>query len=127
MACMKDTDCPASGKACGGDVCSWATATHACVLAESGDPLVAAGLGTIDDGAVVGDQEAMRAGRELRGNATDLDVAGQASAHRGQLVRRGVGHGTLRQQADLGEAVGEQETLHQFQERLVLVELRLEV
>ena len=38
MACMKDTDCIASGKACGGDVCSYAGANHVCVLAESGDP-----------------------------------------------------------------------------------------
>jgi streptogramin lyase len=38
MMCMKDSDCVASGKACGGDVCSYAGATHLCVLAESGDP-----------------------------------------------------------------------------------------
>jgi streptogramin lyase len=38
MMCMKDSDCIASGKACGGDVCSWATSSHVCVLAVSGDP-----------------------------------------------------------------------------------------
>jgi streptogramin lyase len=38
MMCMKDGDCIASGKACGGDVCSYAAATHVCVLAVSGDP-----------------------------------------------------------------------------------------
>jgi virginiamycin B lyase len=38
MACSKDGDCNASGKACGGDVCSWATANHTCVLAETADP-----------------------------------------------------------------------------------------
>jgi streptogramin lyase len=38
MMCMKDSDCVASGKACGGDVCSYASATHVCVLAVSGDP-----------------------------------------------------------------------------------------
>jgi len=27
-----------SGKACGGDVCSWKVTPHVCVLANSGDP-----------------------------------------------------------------------------------------
>jgi virginiamycin B lyase len=38
MLCMKDTDCNASGRACGGDVCSWISTTHTCVLAETSDP-----------------------------------------------------------------------------------------
>jgi streptogramin lyase len=38
MACTKDADCVSTGKACGGDVCSYATATHVCALAVSGDP-----------------------------------------------------------------------------------------
>jgi len=38
MACTKDRDCIASGKACGGDVCSYKGATHVCVLANTGDP-----------------------------------------------------------------------------------------
>jgi streptogramin lyase len=36
--CMADTDCVGSGKACGGDVCSWKVTPHVCVLASSGDP-----------------------------------------------------------------------------------------
>jgi streptogramin lyase len=36
--CMKDTDCISSGKACGGDVCSYKTTPHTCVLATIGDP-----------------------------------------------------------------------------------------
>jgi len=36
--CTKDTDCTVSGKACGGDVCSYKTTTPSCVLAASGDP-----------------------------------------------------------------------------------------
>jgi len=37
-ACTKDTDCIASGKACGGDVCSYKTTPHTCVLSTVGDP-----------------------------------------------------------------------------------------
>jgi len=36
--CTKDSDCIASGKTCGGDVCSHATTPPSCVLAISGDP-----------------------------------------------------------------------------------------
>jgi hypothetical protein len=38
MMCMKDTDCPGGGKACGGDICSWKAMPHVCVIAVSGDP-----------------------------------------------------------------------------------------
>jgi streptogramin lyase len=38
MACMVDTDCIGSGRACGGDVCSWMMTPHVCVLAVTGDP-----------------------------------------------------------------------------------------
>src|SRR5258706_8573760 len=38
MMCVKDIDCSASGKACGGDVCNWNMAPHVCVLAVGGDP-----------------------------------------------------------------------------------------
>jgi streptogramin lyase len=37
-ACVNDTDCLGSGKACGGDVCSYKVTPHVCVLATSGDP-----------------------------------------------------------------------------------------
>jgi virginiamycin B lyase len=36
--CTKDKDCVNSGMACGGDVCSHAGATPACVLSNTGDP-----------------------------------------------------------------------------------------
>jgi hypothetical protein len=36
--CTKDNDCLASGKTCGGDVCSYKAMPHVCVLAVSGDP-----------------------------------------------------------------------------------------
>src|SRR5204863_333893 len=36
--CVKDADCISSGKACGGDVCSYAVTPHVCALAVSGDP-----------------------------------------------------------------------------------------
>jgi virginiamycin B lyase len=36
--CTKDTDCINSGMGCGGDVCSHAATTPACVLADTGDP-----------------------------------------------------------------------------------------
>jgi len=36
--CTDDTDCVESGKACGGNVCSWKVTPHACVLAIKGDP-----------------------------------------------------------------------------------------
>ncbi|HWZ89515.1 MAG TPA: hypothetical protein VNW92_11715, partial [Polyangiaceae bacterium] len=36
--CSVDTDCLDSGKACGGDVCSWKVTPHVCVLAVSADP-----------------------------------------------------------------------------------------
>jgi streptogramin lyase len=38
VMCTKDTDCVYSGKACGGDVCSYKATPHVCVLANSGDP-----------------------------------------------------------------------------------------
>jgi streptogramin lyase len=38
MVCTNDTDCVGSGKACGGDVCSFKVTPHVCVLATSGDP-----------------------------------------------------------------------------------------
>jgi streptogramin lyase len=38
MMCMKDIDCVGTGKACGGDVCSWKTTAHVCVLANTTDP-----------------------------------------------------------------------------------------
>jgi len=38
MMCTKDSECGASGKACGGDVCSYTVTPHVCVLAVSGDP-----------------------------------------------------------------------------------------
>jgi streptogramin lyase len=36
--CTKDTDCTASGQACGGDVCSHSTTPGTCVLAVTADP-----------------------------------------------------------------------------------------
>jgi streptogramin lyase len=36
--CTKDTDCVMSGKACGGDVCSYKGTPHVCALANTGDP-----------------------------------------------------------------------------------------
>jgi hypothetical protein len=36
--CMTDSDCLGSGKACGGDVCSWKGMPHVCALAVTGDP-----------------------------------------------------------------------------------------
>ena len=36
--CTNDTDCVESGKACGGDVCSFKVTPHVCVLATSADP-----------------------------------------------------------------------------------------
>lgn len=36
--CTTDADCVGSGKACGGDVCSYKVTPHVCVLANSGDP-----------------------------------------------------------------------------------------
>jgi DNA-binding beta-propeller fold protein YncE len=38
VMCTKDRDCIQSGKACGGDVCSYKAAMHMCVLSNSGDP-----------------------------------------------------------------------------------------
>jgi virginiamycin B lyase len=38
MKCTVDKDCIASGKACGGDVCSHAMATPTCALSVDGDP-----------------------------------------------------------------------------------------
>jgi streptogramin lyase len=38
LVCTNDTDCVDSGKACGGDVCSFKVTPHVCVLATSGDP-----------------------------------------------------------------------------------------
>jgi streptogramin lyase len=35
--CTTDADCVGSGKACGGDVCSYKMTPHVCVLANSGD------------------------------------------------------------------------------------------
>jgi streptogramin lyase len=36
--CTNDTDCLGSGKACGGDVCSWKVTPHVCVPANIMDP-----------------------------------------------------------------------------------------
>jgi len=36
--CTTDADCVGSGKACGGDVCSYKVTPHVCVLADTGDP-----------------------------------------------------------------------------------------
>jgi virginiamycin B lyase len=36
--CTTDADCVGSGRACGGDVCSYKQTPHVCVLAEGGDP-----------------------------------------------------------------------------------------
>ncbi len=36
--CVNDTDCVGSGKACGGDVCSYKVTPHVCVLATTADP-----------------------------------------------------------------------------------------
>jgi streptogramin lyase len=36
--CASDADCAGSGRACGGDVCSYKVTPHVCVLANTGDP-----------------------------------------------------------------------------------------